>query len=1282
MADIPEIQGHHNIVIQNVTGSRLTLNINGEVREIQNQLDELKALLKEYKTQIFQFAEKIYNIGHIDNAIFNHILQQPKDTSYLFNLPPSPLYHIPRQIFKYQAENSHPSSFFEHRESFDLQQELEKHSHIVLLGEAGMGKSWELKWLCHKLKDEGHYTPVYRELKYPNYPTILDLFNGQLDGNHVIVLDGLDEANMREAKLAIEDFRNHNPEVKILVSCRKNVYNKTLEGFYAYELGNLSDADIEKYAQEKLGGLGASSLGSWRNNKLIDNPFFLERICAYVEKNNNKLPESIGAVFDYLIEEALNLRLRLISRLDDDGLRVVCRKSLEKLAFIIECRGENVVSEEDFSKLIQDSQTREVILAKSSLIEYDNGYWRFSHNNFQEYLAAKVLSKAKSLKEIQKIVGVRPDYRRLQGSWINTLSFLFGIYEEKSRLKQELIDWLIKEDIDSLIMASSAKKGRFPSEVRSQILFAAFEKHKREDLSFWSSKYDFWELAEFGESPQTIRYLAKELRNATTPTVKNNALLLLKSMNGYSIPLETSAGLRQTLFSNIFAVESNIPEIRHFALLALVKLFNDLTKEEGHKIVEKFFDSEEAYDRTSAYSVISKLGLQKEYMEQLIRRSLDLDDVRKDDIRLADEDWQLEECFRTLDEEGIVSFFEKYPVVVEDNWSLTIHSLNDILKKLATAELPEEAITRVFEAMKERFGYWLSFPSGADRNLIRQFLENNDLTFRFFQFCLEFQDFKRLSVQYLNEQGIDYLASGFREGAFERPWIDHYLQWVGQTQAELAERVVEKLNRCSTETFVVPASPPKLDLAKSEKDRLLTEKALYFDKKAFISSLEEIFTTCGKEKFNKGEAFKILMEKEGTDPSVFDRYPKSLIRLIDDNPQKSKEELIGRIEDDWQWISINYIRRYLMGNQQNLGESYDLDLMPEELKAIRTWCDNHQPKLNLKKQITKGDIAFTWFVIHFGFKDYPEQVYLDMLNSDLQNHINSNITQFVFEHNVLPLQTIKDHILKALDEGTAEGYRAYNYLKFIEAQKIQEAIPLLPRYIEKRSERFDYRGEALRIYIELGGDTGYLHKLFEELPPEQDGSREEILLRHFSQHPDNEFERILLGKLASPADLKDKFVYAHHLVQLSNMQGLRFFIDYIEKEKKSPFSDYFTHQSFKFEKPEGIPFLLRFFDYGNDPAIAQDHTNRIASVGWSMLAHLAACQKGRYFPKVHKALRRRINWHSRGQYLPSFLHKWLRISTPETLKDMRYLLKQLESQHYQKQEVTLEEAIEKYKGLS
>jgi len=73
----------NNIIIQGVTDSTLTLNVNGTVREILRKLDALQALLEKHQAQSIQTADKIYNIGGITNANFDFILEQSKNDKTL-----------------------------------------------------------------------------------------------------------------------------------------------------------------------------------------------------------------------------------------------------------------------------------------------------------------------------------------------------------------------------------------------------------------------------------------------------------------------------------------------------------------------------------------------------------------------------------------------------------------------------------------------------------------------------------------------------------------------------------------------------------------------------------------------------------------------------------------------------------------------------------------------------------------------------------------------------------------------------------------------------------------------------------------------------------------------------------------------------------------------------------------------------------------------------------------------------------------------------------------------
>ncbi len=61
------------IVIQGIQEGKIIVNADGEIKEIQNELSELKSLLQSLSVQNVQYADKIYNIEHINEANFGFI---------------------------------------------------------------------------------------------------------------------------------------------------------------------------------------------------------------------------------------------------------------------------------------------------------------------------------------------------------------------------------------------------------------------------------------------------------------------------------------------------------------------------------------------------------------------------------------------------------------------------------------------------------------------------------------------------------------------------------------------------------------------------------------------------------------------------------------------------------------------------------------------------------------------------------------------------------------------------------------------------------------------------------------------------------------------------------------------------------------------------------------------------------------------------------------------------------------------------------------------------------
>jgi hypothetical protein len=70
------VTGSNNIVIQGVTGSTITVSVDGQLCEVERKLDALMTLLTDRQEHSIQSADKIYNIGAITHANFEMIVGQ------------------------------------------------------------------------------------------------------------------------------------------------------------------------------------------------------------------------------------------------------------------------------------------------------------------------------------------------------------------------------------------------------------------------------------------------------------------------------------------------------------------------------------------------------------------------------------------------------------------------------------------------------------------------------------------------------------------------------------------------------------------------------------------------------------------------------------------------------------------------------------------------------------------------------------------------------------------------------------------------------------------------------------------------------------------------------------------------------------------------------------------------------------------------------------------------------------------------------------------------------
>lgn len=200
--------------------------------------------------------------------IIEHFVQLTSRKSDIAkNTYPEPPRYLQRNVILAEKYTS-GTLFLINELSQDILSVVTQCNRVVLLGDAGLGKTIELQRIAwHYSNDDSPFFPFLLPLnKYVNQ-NISELLPPNWsripDSQLLIILDGLDEIeskNKNDAIRQIEFFSEQHPNSHIIVSCRTNFYksetkesSSTLSGFSSYILLDLSSAEIEKYIQMRLG---------------------------------------------------------------------------------------------------------------------------------------------------------------------------------------------------------------------------------------------------------------------------------------------------------------------------------------------------------------------------------------------------------------------------------------------------------------------------------------------------------------------------------------------------------------------------------------------------------------------------------------------------------------------------------------------------------------------------------------------------------------------------------------------------------------------------------------------------------------------------------------------------------------------------------------------------------------------------------------------------------------------------------------------------------------------
>ncbi|MDA3779786.1 MAG: NACHT domain-containing protein, partial [Bacteroidales bacterium] len=301
-----KIRVKNDIIIFEHIDLYLTTSIISNLDEIKNNLNKIyKNESLEESTKEYIYLKFLANINANNNKHLNNLLTKESfdlikkilniiqfNAQFNCNVIKELQFYINRKIHKINSDNTIMD--IEESSVKALSHIIDKKGKIILLGEAGKGKTFELKNINNSYINNSMGTKVvFKNLKnYISNNTIADFLPANWEkvpqNQLLLIFDGLDELSPEEyinSTKHLCNFLENNNQVKFLISCRSNfidIFKESLDDFELFALKNFTKSDVENYMKSIIINANVDDffdeISRLKLNNLIYNPFYLMMI--------------------------------------------------------------------------------------------------------------------------------------------------------------------------------------------------------------------------------------------------------------------------------------------------------------------------------------------------------------------------------------------------------------------------------------------------------------------------------------------------------------------------------------------------------------------------------------------------------------------------------------------------------------------------------------------------------------------------------------------------------------------------------------------------------------------------------------------------------------------------------------------------------------------------------------------------------------------------------------------------------------------------------------------
>jgi hypothetical protein len=1037
----------------------------------------------------------------------------------------------------------------------DLIELVTDHNRIVVLGNAGSGKSTELAKLVEYYQQPGSlFVPIFSSLNIykggPMSKFLPEEFSNVPENTALIVLDGLDEVEteyFNEALDEIENLISEFPLCKVIISCRTNFFeissgamNGYLQEFAITRMNEITPAAIV----QALNANGLDGEAFYKEvldaeyQSIITKPFFLNILTAVYRKQHH-LHGGRAQVF----AEAIRLKLESAAKkenLSGDDLER-CEQLLIRLALVMEYMGRNYLTNDEFIEIIAAENDRGII-EKSLLVTLFKGRWSFEHNNIQEYFAARALSPL-AVDQVKALVAFYPDFKQIKPSWLNTLAFLISIIADDKR--QQLLDWIIENEPETMIRFEA---DRIDVNIRYRVFSAIFKDFQGNDLPIRSNKFTEAELGHFGDTPQSLEIVIEAIsRIGNTVSNKITALRLLEFFK-----LETDEeklSVKRAILQFIAQNEDKSDAV-YSAVHVLVrcKLSDQQTVGE---LIARYREQKDPYYRAALYTLITRTGNTDQYIDVFLEGILIIGNRNPQEQKstLWDETAQLKKSLEAVKEPKAIDKALEFLGEPYDERYRYYSDKREVLESLikrATAMFPEA--NYLYDRILSVF---INYSKTSDRdvlNNIRSFFEETGtLTTAFITVFNEpdlpkFQKNHLLSI-ILNAESIDYIITEALAGRVQHDQIKkfaeeayYHTRHTNQSQAslELKQQLEQKLS-ISFDDEIVEKRQAMRRQQKQESFDLL------FDEEGMKAETERFWQAFGKDEASWNEIWEFSNSAEY---NLEPYYPRSVTSMISELSRgrgfisKPEVEAFMANVGDFEFERIDSIYNLMKNNGMKVSE--------QQSAYLEDWANREAAKYDIKQSINAygqyNPISLMiWFFVKTLQIKLPQDklldftLFYDFINGNIEDWY-SPILQQVSEEalNARVIENLKSEIAR-------ENVWVLNAEYAIE-KGLSASFDAIKLDLVRINEITSVKEKITKLYLEATDDQEGMYEVLLQLQSQD--YRWELVDILLKGRLIKEMHHYLRDVLDSNANAEDKLAAAKRLTAMADEVGFNYYVDH------------------------------------------------------------------------------------------------------------------------------------------